>query len=253
MVQNIYSEMHLVSCTNTHCEVTDLVYHKMIKSIKTSIPWEWNTTFLWNKKILGLCLRWYILKSCCFVAEVTFKCSGNIMLYQFHDRPMKHIPKHKSNHQFNCSLFNNLEKVLKTMYRENHWYLLISLEYLKMEWLTKFHSSEQRMQEHLFMPCLCLCLSLSHLPGSSKISLMMFPYHSKTKLTLQILPDVKFVVVNIYYCGKHLWTIGMEFFFLNWFLEKTFVHSLFYCPRFLFYYFLLLLLFYCYCCCACYF
>ena len=69
------------------------------------------------------------------------------------------------------------------------------------------------MQEHLFMPCLCLCLSLSHLPGSSKISLMMFPYHSKKKLTLQILPNVKFVVVNIYYCGKHLWTIGMEFFF----------------------------------------
>ena len=152
MVQNIYSEMHLVSCTNTHCDVTDLVYHKMIKSIKTWIPWEWNITFLWNKKILDLCLRWHILKSCCFVAEVTFKCSGNIMLYQFHDWPMKHIPKHKSNHQFNCSLFTNLEKVLKTMYRENHWYLSISLEYLKMEWLTKFHSSERRMQEHLFMP-----------------------------------------------------------------------------------------------------
>ena len=147
------------------------------------------------------------------------------MLYQFHDWPMKHIPKHKSNHQFNCSLFTNLEKVLKTMYRENHWYLSISLEYLKMEWLTKFHSSEQRMQEHLFMPCLCLCLSLSHLPGSSKISLMMFPYHSKTKMTLQIFPNVKFVVVNIYYYGKHLWTIGMEFFFwIDFWKRHLFIH-----------------------------
>ena len=45
-------------------------------------------------------------------------------------------------------------------------------------------------------------------PGSSKVSLMMFPYHSKTKPTIQILSNVKFVVVNTYYGGKYLWTIG---------------------------------------------
>ena len=32
--------------------------------------------FLWNKDILKLCVRWYILRSYCFVAEVTFKPNG---------------------------------------------------------------------------------------------------------------------------------------------------------------------------------
>ena len=65
--------MDLVSCTNTHHDITDLLNHRMVKNTKAWISWEWNITFLWNKKILNLCLRWHILKSYCFVAEVTFK------------------------------------------------------------------------------------------------------------------------------------------------------------------------------------
>ena len=38
-----------------------------------SYPWEWNIIFPGNKKILNLCLRWYILRSYHFVAEVNFK------------------------------------------------------------------------------------------------------------------------------------------------------------------------------------
>ena len=37
------------------------------------ISWERNIAFLRNKKILNLCLTWHILRSCCFVAKVTFK------------------------------------------------------------------------------------------------------------------------------------------------------------------------------------
>ena len=37
---------------------------------------ERNTTFLSNKKILTLCLRWHILRSYCFLAEVTFDISA---------------------------------------------------------------------------------------------------------------------------------------------------------------------------------
>ena len=33
---------------------------------------ENKTIFLRNKKILKLCLRWHILRNCCFVGEVTF-------------------------------------------------------------------------------------------------------------------------------------------------------------------------------------
>ena len=65
--------MHLVSCTNTHRDVTDLVNHEMVKNAKTWISSEWNTIFLRNKEFLNLCFRWHILRSYCFVAEVTFK------------------------------------------------------------------------------------------------------------------------------------------------------------------------------------
>ena len=37
------------------------------------ISWERNITFLWNKKNFNLCVRWDILRSYRFVAEVTFK------------------------------------------------------------------------------------------------------------------------------------------------------------------------------------
>ena len=81
VVQNIYSKMHLVSCTNTHRDVTYLVNHGMVKNIKSWISWERNIIFLGNKKFLSLCLRWHIWRSYCFVAEVTFKVSGNSHRY----------------------------------------------------------------------------------------------------------------------------------------------------------------------------
>ena len=65
--------MHPVSCTNPHHDVTDLVNHGIDKNTKTWISLEQKITFLLNKKILNLCLRWHIFRSYCFVAEVTFK------------------------------------------------------------------------------------------------------------------------------------------------------------------------------------
>ena len=73
VVRKIYSKTHVISCTNTHCDVTDLVNHWMVENTKTWISWERNIIFLRNKKILNLCVRWHILRSYCFVAEVTFK------------------------------------------------------------------------------------------------------------------------------------------------------------------------------------
>ena len=40
---------------------------------KTLISWERNITFLQNKKILNLCLRWHILRSYRFIVEVNVK------------------------------------------------------------------------------------------------------------------------------------------------------------------------------------
>ena len=62
VVQKIYSKMHLVSCTNTHHDVTDFVDLGMVKNTKTWISWERKITFLQNKKVLNLCLRWHILE-----------------------------------------------------------------------------------------------------------------------------------------------------------------------------------------------
>ena len=42
----MYSNTHLVSCTNTHHDVTDLVNHRMIKNAKKWISWERGLTFL---------------------------------------------------------------------------------------------------------------------------------------------------------------------------------------------------------------
>ena len=50
----------------------DLVNHVMFENTKTLIFWERNITFLQNKKILNLCLRWYIFRSYLFLAKVTF-------------------------------------------------------------------------------------------------------------------------------------------------------------------------------------
>ena len=73
VVQKMCSKMHLVSCTNTHRDVTDLVNHGMVKNTKTWISWERNIIFLQNKKILNTCFRCHILRSYHFVAKVTFK------------------------------------------------------------------------------------------------------------------------------------------------------------------------------------
>ena len=45
----------------------------MVRNTKNWKSWEQNIIFLQNKKILNLCFRWHILRSCHFVAEVTFK------------------------------------------------------------------------------------------------------------------------------------------------------------------------------------
>ena len=73
VVQKIYSKMHLISCTNTHCDITDLVNHGMYKNTKTWVSWERDIIFLQNKKILTLYFRWHNVRSYRFVAEVTFK------------------------------------------------------------------------------------------------------------------------------------------------------------------------------------
>ena len=68
--------MHPVSCANTHHDVTDLVHHGMVENTKIWISWVRNITFLQNKKIINLCLRWQILRSYHFVAEVGFKLTS---------------------------------------------------------------------------------------------------------------------------------------------------------------------------------
>ena len=78
--------MYLASCNNTHHDVTDFVNLGIVKNTKTWISWEWNITFLRNKGILNMCLRWYILRGYCFVAEVTFKEDGlnwSVLVYLF--------------------------------------------------------------------------------------------------------------------------------------------------------------------------
>ena len=83
VVQKIYSKMHLVSWTNTHRDGTDLVNHGMVKNTKTWISRERNITFLKNKKILKLCLRWRILRNYRFLAEVTFNTNRKKQCKQF--------------------------------------------------------------------------------------------------------------------------------------------------------------------------
>ena len=73
VILKIYSKLYLVSWTNTHLDITDSVNHEMVQNTKTWITWEQNKIFLWNQKIINLWLRWHILRSYRFVAEVTFK------------------------------------------------------------------------------------------------------------------------------------------------------------------------------------
>ena len=87
------SKMHLVSCTNTHRHITDMVNHGMVKNKKTWISWEWNIIFLQNKKVLNLCFRWHISRSYSFVAQVTFKDFVEAFLKDFADFPLLEIVK----------------------------------------------------------------------------------------------------------------------------------------------------------------
>ena len=61
----------------------------MVKNAKTWMSWEWNIIFLWNKEVLNLCFKWYILRSYHFVVQVTFKwfisCSWDIEVCNFAD------------------------------------------------------------------------------------------------------------------------------------------------------------------------
>ena len=65
-----------VFCTNIHLDVIDLVHHGMVKNTKFDYL-ENETTFLRNKKIINLCLRWHILRSYRFIVEVTFNDKDN--------------------------------------------------------------------------------------------------------------------------------------------------------------------------------
>ena len=69
----VIQKMYFVSCADTHCDVTDLVNHGIVKNTKTWISCKQNIIFLWNKKILNLCLRWHIWRSYPFVVEVTWE------------------------------------------------------------------------------------------------------------------------------------------------------------------------------------
>ena len=51
----------------------------MAKNTKNWISWERNITFLWNKKILNQCLRWYILRTYHFVEKVSFNSRRTIL------------------------------------------------------------------------------------------------------------------------------------------------------------------------------
>ena len=59
------------SCLMNHHDITDLVYHGVVKNAKTGISWERSITFLRNKKKFKLCFRWHILRRHRFVPEVT--------------------------------------------------------------------------------------------------------------------------------------------------------------------------------------
>ena len=100
MIQKIYSKMHSVLCTNTHHNVTDLVNHGMVKNTKTWVSWKRMITFLWNKKILNLCLRWHILRSYRFLAEVTFKVCVRYFLSSFYFPPNYSPAKTMKNNLF---------------------------------------------------------------------------------------------------------------------------------------------------------
>ena len=99
VVQKIYSKMHPVLCNNTHHDATDLVNHGIVKNAKTWISSKWSIIFLRNKKIFNLCLRWHILRSYCFLAEVTFKSLEELPVASMYS---------SSNYFFNITVHDSL-------------------------------------------------------------------------------------------------------------------------------------------------
>ena len=65
--------------------IWNIMGHGLVKNTKTWISWEWNITFIWNKKI-NLHVRWHISVSFSFVLKVSFNnrsnrhCSGVLLL-----------------------------------------------------------------------------------------------------------------------------------------------------------------------------
>ena len=53
--------MYSLSCANGYHDVTNFEVHRIMQ--KNGIPHERNLTFLRYKKILKLCIRWYMLNS----------------------------------------------------------------------------------------------------------------------------------------------------------------------------------------------
>ena len=85
MVQNLYSKMHPVSCTITHCDDTDLVNHGMVENTKKLNILRMEIKKNWKKNLdlcCRLCLR-NILRSHRFVPEVTFNSVRNILSFYF--------------------------------------------------------------------------------------------------------------------------------------------------------------------------
>ena len=135
VVQKLYSKMHLISCTNTHHDVTDLVNHGMVKNTKTWISWERNIIFLQNKKILNLCFGWHILRSYHFVAEVTFKLSNKqVYLWLYTWTVMYHILS-KNTWQFlknsliTCLLLRDHYKTFSNVYLFDYKVLTVVTEH----------------------------------------------------------------------------------------------------------------------------
>ena len=77
--KDFFKKTYLVSCTNNHHDVTDLENCEMVIKTKTWISWERDITFLQNKKIVNLYLRWYILRRYHFVADVIFNLHMSIL------------------------------------------------------------------------------------------------------------------------------------------------------------------------------
>ena len=75
VLQKIYKKTHLVSCTNTHRDVTYLVNCEIVKNIKTWISGK----LFYRIKIFNLCPRWYLLRSYHFVEDFTFNLHASIL------------------------------------------------------------------------------------------------------------------------------------------------------------------------------